>query len=212
MLFLFSAAVLVLAASAANVATDCGGPDAWINFNKIDITPTPFDILGNLTVIADVETKKTIGNDVKLIVNLKKSNLNGGFKWEVPCTSIGLIGDAALGFTGFIGTCDYANACDFPFLKSWVENNNCPAFFAEYNIPCQCPFKPQKFSTNGEITVDLSEFKDRMPKWLVEGGYEVKVELKDTADNNKLVGCMEMKFDAVVKIDCPPSLKKFGAC
>ena len=58
-----------------------GGDDAWIKFNKLDMT-TPVDILGNLTVIADVETKKIIGNDVKLSVKLKKSNL-GSFKWEV---------------------------------------------------------------------------------------------------------------------------------
>ena len=49
----------------------------------MDVSPYPFNILGTVKIKADVETKTQIGNSVSLSVNIRKSNLNGGFTWEV---------------------------------------------------------------------------------------------------------------------------------
>lgn len=60
-----------------------GGDDAYIKFHYVDVSPYPFNILGTVKIKADVETKTQIGNSVSLSVNIRKSNLNGGFTWEV---------------------------------------------------------------------------------------------------------------------------------
>lgn len=43
----------------------------------------PFNILGKIKVDVDVDTRKQIGGQVKLIVGIKKNNLNNAFSWEV---------------------------------------------------------------------------------------------------------------------------------
>ncbi|XP_067946915.1 ganglioside GM2 activator-like [Watersipora subatra] len=205
------AAILVLV-SGKNVVKDCGPDDAYIKFHKLDITPMPLNILGFIKVDADIETLTRVGSEVSLSVNLKKSNLGNSFTWEVPCTNIGIIGDAAQGFTGYMGTCDYKGSCDFPFIKTWIADNSCPKFFADYNLPCQCPFPPVSFSTSTPVEIDLEQFKNLMPSWLIEGGYKVRAELKDTTNNNKLVGCLEMDIDVNARKPCPAVLKKLNAC
>lgn len=207
---LFVATVAVC--SAREIARDCGPADAYIKFHKIEVAPHPINIQDKANAQVNISITHKIGNDVRMSVNIKKSNLNGGFKWEVPCTNIGFIGSADLGADGYFGTCDYNAPCEFPFIKSWTTNNNCPAAFAANQIPCECPFPPKSLATTEAIVVNLADFKDYMPKWLIEGGYEVKVELKDSSRGDKLVGCLEMDFDAEVKIVCAPSLQRLGIC
>lgn len=59
------------------------------------------------------------------------------------------------------------------------------------------------------MATDISIFQSGT---LLQGGYEIRVELEDTTDNDKLVGCLDMKFKATVPPPCPPALKKFGGC
>lgn len=39
-----------------------------------------------------------------------------------------------------------------------------------------------------------------------QGSYEVRVEIKDKANSDKLVGCLDVKFDAVDVYNCPLEL------
>ena len=38
------------------------------------------------------------------------------------------------------------------------------------------------------------------------------VEMKDSLDNDKLVGCLNLDFDVNARKPCPEILKKYNAC
>ena len=69
----------------------------------------------------------------------------GKFKFEVPCIE-------------GIGSCTYDDVCDL--LPKNAQD--CPAFFKQNNIPCNCPFPQGDYKTSG-LSFDI-EFNAKIPK------------------------------------------------
>ena len=69
---------------------------------------------------------------------------------------------------------NYRDLCDrSKYERGWANGQEvaCPAPFKLFEVSCwKCQLPPQKIANRKVVAVDLSKFKDSLPKWLDKVG------------------------------------------
>ncbi|XP_060556730.1 ganglioside GM2 activator-like [Ruditapes philippinarum] len=100
--------------------SDCGGPNALINLNQIEVTPDPLDFPGPLNVVANFKINSDVGSPMVGDVLIEKK-VFGKFV-KVPCIDN-------------FGSCHYPDFCEL------LEQVQCPDPIKRIGIDCTCPLK-----------------------------------------------------------------------
>lgn len=104
--------------------SDCGGPNALINLNQIEVTPDPLDFPGPLNVVANFKINSDVGSPMVGDVLIEKK-VFGKFV-KVPCIDN-------------FGSCHYPDFCEL------LEQVQCPDPIKRIGIDCTCPLKANSY-------------------------------------------------------------------
>ncbi|CAH1799082.1 unnamed protein product, partial [Owenia fusiformis] len=172
----FAVIVACVAVASALKWEDCGSADKAISVSKVEVTPSPVVIPGNLRLSLEGEIKRQLGDkqlDADLII--RKSLF--GIMVDIPCVD-------------GIGSCSYQDVCSLVNDLVTAEGAECPAEVTQFLGGCSCPFKARQISVPG-IDIELPAL-DGILGGLIAGDIEVEARMKE-ADGGE-VGCLKASF------------------
>ncbi|GFR91951.1 ganglioside GM2 activator [Elysia marginata] len=145
--------------------TNCGDlSKSLVKVTKFEYSPNPVNFPSNITIISlEYEILQDIVAPVSVNTVIEVSA--GGRVLQIPC-----IND--------IGSCFISDICEK------VETDDCPDFFKQNGIQCQCPF------TKG--TSSLSNLKFHVPLEADKGNIRMKTEVYT---NNVFAFCLEIQVN-----------------
>lgn len=143
---------------------NCGPASDPMKVKDLTVTPDPMSLPGNITFSGEA----TFGVNVTepLTLSMKLIKVVGPIKIEIPCIDN-------------FGSCTYQDVC-----KMLPSPNDCPAFFKEHEIPCNCPFPQGDYSGKGiEIEIDL-------PEKVPSGEYNIIADFNSKSLGH--IGCVQI--------------------
>ncbi|XP_078313193.1 ganglioside GM2 activator-like [Crassostrea virginica] len=144
----------------------------YVTFTKMDISPSPAVLPGNITASVQATVHHNFGRDVKMVVKMDKKLLGAWTK--VPCAHN-------------VGSCNYDNPCEF--LSAFQTSGTCPPQLEAHGLPCTCPFNPEN------INLPPSVFQAKLNtawEWIATGEFRVEAEMIHGHD---IVGCFHVEMD-----------------
>ncbi|RUS89290.1 hypothetical protein EGW08_002964 [Elysia chlorotica] len=129
--------------------TSCGDTqNALVKVSKFEYSPNPVTFPGNITIDVDYEILQDIVSPVSVNIAIEVSS--NGRVLQIPCIN-------------GIGSCFIQDICET------VATEECPDFFKNNNIQCQCPFNKGTYS--------LSDLKLYIPLGDIKGEYHVAIQV-----------------------------------
>jgi len=147
--------------------SNCGPKTDPFQIKQLQVLPDPIKLSGIVNVTADV----TLAADVKgpLTVALKMLKKVGPVEVEIPCVDN-------------FGSCTYSDVCQL-----LPPASDCPAFFKEHSIPCNCPFPMGEYSAqNLDLEIDV-------PAKIPGGQYTITANMQSKALGH--IGCVQLVFN-----------------
>lgn len=91
-----------------------------------------------------------------------------------------------------VGSCSYADLCEFIMKIGELNENNCPREALRYGIDCKCPFKIHKQSLHLSREIFVPDLSTSMVSMILSSGdFSIQIH---SHDNIGFIGCIDVKF------------------